>query len=89
MHGDFTCAAACETKPAWDEELAAAGLSMEDVAGGDDNMELGPLSKRWRKVIGKPVSSHPSSLPTAEMTKFVNDLGEDSDCLQIDGSLSP
>lgn len=79
MHSDFTCAAACETKPAWDKELTAAGLNAETVAAASvnsDGVELGPLSKQWRKIIGRPVSSHPSSLPTAEMASLVNDLGE-------------
>lgn len=80
LHGDFTCAAACETKLALDKELAAAGLTLEAVASGanGDDAELGPLSKRWRNVIGKPVSSHPSSLLTADMASFVNDLGKQS-----------
>ena len=44
------------------------------VSGGEG--ELGPLSKRWQRVLGKQVAAHPSSLPAAPMASLVNNLGD-------------
>ena len=63
LHADFTCATACEQQPALAAERAA-------------NQRDGPLTQQWLRVVGKPVPADPSALPTAEMSSFVDDLGD-------------